>query len=103
VTSSSGRFVVYPPSQYATTYSAAVSTPSSRVSTLTPVQDVPSFDHFVTQWMSTVTSSLGSARKSSHVHDTTSSTSPRIVNVQSSSDVRGVGPADSTGKSLVTY
>ena len=39
-----------------------VSTPSSSVSTETPSQTVSSFDHLVTQWMSTVTSSLGSAR-----------------------------------------
>ena len=41
--------------------------PSSSVSTETPSQTVSSFDHLVTQWMSTVISSLGSARNSSHV------------------------------------
>ena len=64
---------------------------------------VSSFDHLVTQWMSTVTVSEGSARNSSHVHDTGSSTAPRIVKLHSSSGVCGVGPADSTGKSGVTY
>src|SRR5918995_6338198 len=85
------------------TYSAEVSIPSSSVSTETPCQTVSSFDHLVTQWMSTVTSSLGSARNSSHVHRRGSSTSPTIEKSQRSSGVRGVGPADRTGKSLVTY
>src|SRR4051812_44205629 len=53
--------------------------------------------------MSTVNVSCGSARNSSHVHVGGSSTSPSIVNVQSSVAVRGVGPADSTGKSSTTY
>jgi hypothetical protein len=58
---------VYPPSLYWTTYSAEVSIPSSSVWMETPCHGVSSFDHFVTQWMSTVTSSLGNARNSSHV------------------------------------
>ncbi len=62
-----------------------------------------SFVHLVTQWMSTVTVSAGSARNSSHDHERTASVSPSIVNVHSASGVWGVGPADSTGKSLVTY
>jgi len=53
--------------------------------------------------MSTVTDSEGSAVNSSHGHDTGSSTAPLIVKLHSSSGVRGVGPADSTGKSRVTY
>src|SRR5207237_4351096 len=101
--SSSGRFVVYPPSHHAVTYSALVSTPSSSVSTDTPVQTVSSFDHFVTQWMSRVTVSLGSARSSSQLQETGSSTAPRMLNVQSSSRVCGVGPAEATGKSPATY
>src|SRR5207244_9932385 len=84
VRSSSGRFVVYPPSLNAVTYSAVVSTPSSSVSRDTPVQVVSSFDHLVTQWMSTVTVSLGSARSSSHVHETGSSTAPWIVKLHHS-------------------
>src|SRR6185503_6130494 len=62
-----------------------------------------SLDHFVTQWMSTVTVWLGSARRSFQVHDKGSSTSPRMVNVHSDRGVCGVGPADNRGKSLVTY
>src|SRR3954463_3330719 len=77
--------------------------PSSSVSTDTPVHVVSSFVHFVTQWMSTVNVSCGSARNSSQVHVGGASTSPSIVNVQSSVSVRGVGPADSTGKSSTTY
>src|SRR5919198_2688000 len=84
-------------------YSAAVSTPSSSVSTDTPVHVVSSFDHFVTQWMSTVRVSLGSAVSSSHVHDTGSSTAPPSVKLHSSSGVCGGGPAERTGKSVVTY
>ena len=62
-----------------------------------------SFDHFVTQWMSTVGASAGSASSSSQVHETGSSTAPEMLNVHASSGVCGVGPADSTGKSRVTY
>src|SRR5919112_3585470 len=84
-------------------YSAAVSTPSSRVSTDTPSQRVPSFDHLATQWMSRVTSSDGSALNSSHVHLFGSSTSPTTEKSHSSSGVRGVGPAERTGKPSTRY
>ena len=73
------------------------------MSTDTPVHVVSSFVHFVTQWMSTVNVSCGSAMNSSQVQV------ERIVDlavdpeVQSSVSVRGVGPADSTGKSSTTY
>src|SRR6266480_2919659 len=53
--------------------------------------------------MSVVICSLGSAWNSSHDHVAASSTAPLIVNVQSSRSTVGVGPADSTGKSSVTY
>src|SRR3954454_14346862 len=43
-----------------------------------------------------------SARVATHGHDTGSCTAPLIVKLHSSSCVRGVGPADSTGKSRVT-
>jgi hypothetical protein len=85
------------------TYSAAVSTPSSSVSTETPCQTVPSLDHLVTQWMSTVTSSLGNARNSSQAQRRGSSTSPTIEKSHCSSGLCGVGPAERTGKFLVTY
>src|SRR5438270_679855 len=45
----------------AVTYAALVSTPPSSVSSETPVHSVSSFDHLVTQWMSTLTASLGRA------------------------------------------
>src|SRR5207247_6203731 len=92
-----------PPSLKAVTYSALVSTPSSSVSSETPVQTVSSFDHFVTQWMSTVTVSLGSAWNSVHVQDRGSSTALWIVKLHHSIGWCGVGPAESTGKSSVTY
>jgi len=41
---------------------------------------VSSFDHFVTQWMSRVTVSVGSARNSSHDQVRGSSTSPVMEN-----------------------
>ena len=69
-------------------YSALVSTPSSRTSSETPVQTVSSFDHLVTQWMSFVTVSLGSACSSSQLHDTCSSTAPLIVKLHQSSGMR---------------
>src|SRR5207237_9648585 len=98
-----GRFGVALPSQKARTYSALVSTSSSSVSSDTPRHDVSSFDHFVTQWMSTVIRSLGSAANCSQVQDLGSSTSPRISKLHDSSEWCGVGPAESTGKSGVTY
>src|SRR5919112_4226067 len=84
-------------------YSAAVSTSSSRVSTETPSQLVPSFDHLVTQWMSLVVSSEGSCLTSSHVQRLGSSTSPTIEKSHSSSGVCGVGPAERTGKPSTRY
>src|SRR5918992_3824154 len=84
-------------------YSAAVSTPSSRVSTETPSQLVPSFDHLVTQWISFVTSSEGSCLNSSQVHLLGSSISPTMEKSHSSSGVWGVGPAESTGKPSSRY
>src|SRR5947199_1677841 len=73
------------------------------MSTETPLHDVSSFDHLVTQWMSTVIDSAGSAVNSSHVQAEGRSTAPSIANVQPSRGVAGVGPAESTGKSLVKY
>src|SRR4026207_1433351 len=90
-------------------YSALVATSSSNVSIETPVHAVSSFVHFVTQWMSTVISSLGRAVSSSHVHDTGSTRAPGggggpwRVKLPSSSGGCGVGPAERTGKSVVTY
>src|SRR5215212_7920234 len=84
-------------------YSAAVSTSSSRVSTETPSQWVPNFDHLVTQWMSVVISSEGSSLNSSHTHLFGSSTSPTMEKSHSSSGVRGVGPAESTGNPSTRY
>src|SRR3990172_9904516 len=72
---------------------------SSRVSTLTPLQRVSSFVHLVTQWMSTVKSWAGSPWTSSHDQRTGFSTCPSMLKVHFSSGVRGVGPAESTGKS----
>jgi hypothetical protein len=55
---------------------------------------VSNFDHFVTQWMSTVGVSLGSATRSSQLHETGSATAPEIVKLHSSRGVAGVGPAE---------
>src|ERR671939_1379214 len=84
-------------------YSAAVSTSSRSVSTETPSQWVPSFDHLVTQWMSVVISSEGSSLNSSHTHLFGSSTSPTMEKSHSSRGVRGVGPAESTGNPSTRY
>jgi hypothetical protein len=73
------------------------------MSTDTPRHTVSSLVHFVTQWMSRVTSSSGTARNSRHVQDFLVSPPCVIENVQSSSGVCGVGPADSTGKPSVRY
>src|SRR6185312_10898131 len=80
-----------------------MSIPESRVSIATPDHMVSSLVHLVTQWMSTLTSSCGSCASSSQLHDFGASTVPRIVKVHLSSGVCGVGPADRTGKSFVTY
>src|SRR5918998_6331773 len=74
-----------------------------RVSTETASQTVPNLDHLVTQWMSTVTGSRGRAWNSSHVHRADCPPGPRIVKSQVASEVRGVGPAERTGKSRVSY
>src|SRR5712692_9209564 len=84
-------------------YSAAVSMPSISVSTETPFHVVSSFDHLVTQWMSLVTVSDGRAANSFQVQRFGSSISPSIVKVHWSRFTRGVGPAESTGKSVTTY
>jgi hypothetical protein len=52
--------------------------------------------HSVTQCMSAVTPSVGSAVNSSHVHEHASSTAPWIETTYSSTGVRGVGPAQRT-------
>src|SRR6266404_562573 len=85
------------------TYSAAVSTPSIKVSTDTPVHPVSNLDHFVTQWMSLVTCSVGSLRNSSHVQLLGLSISPSMTKLHSATGMRGVGAADNTGMSLTTY
>src|SRR3712207_6505753 len=69
----------------------------------TPSHLVPSFDHLVTQCMSVVISSEGSCLNSSQVHLLGSSTSPTMEKSHSSSGVRGVGPAESTGKPSSRY
>src|SRR5690349_7344419 len=101
--SASGIFVVYPPSLNATTYSAAVSTPSISASTETPFQTESSFVHFVTQWMSTVMSSAGKALNWSHVQVLGSSISPVMEKVHFVRSTRGVGPAERTGNPFSTY
>ena len=78
-------------------------TASNSTSSETPAQRVSSFDHLVTQWMSFVIVSMGSAFSSSHVHEPGSSTAPTIAKLHSSSGTCGVGPAESTGKSSVRY
>ena len=68
--------------------------PSSSVSTETPSHVVSNFDHLVTQWMSRVIVSEGSAWSSSQVQlggDPFSS--PPIEKVHSASGVCGVGHA----------
>ena len=66
-------------------------------STETPPKFVPSFDHFVTQWISHGTASNGSSRNSLQLHSRSLSTMPSIRKDQSSGSSRGVGPAVRTG------
>ena len=95
--------MVYPPVECAITNSYSVSTSLNSVSSDTPRHVVPSFDQRVTQWMSVVMSSAGSAMNSSHVQLVTTSDSVRMPKVHSGVAMRGVGPAESTGKSAVRY
>jgi hypothetical protein len=72
---------------------------SNKVSSATPRQVVPSFDHLVTQWMSTVTSSVGRSQNSGQVQLCSVPTSSVMVKLHRSRGTRGVGPALRTGKS----
>src|SRR5215216_857725 len=77
--------------------------PSSRVSSDTPSQLVPSLDQWVTQWMSTVIGSLGRLRKAAQSQRCWSPVSLEMVNSHSARSMSGVGPADRTGKSSTRY
>src|SRR5207253_3925633 len=70
------------------------------MSTLTPRQRVSSLVHLVTHEMSFTKSCAGSFWKSSQLHEAGSFTSPSILKDHDPSGVRGVGPAERTGKSL---
>src|SRR4051794_18006547 len=76
---------------------------ASNVSRETPCQDVPSFDHRVTQCRSTVKVSAGKSRNDFQSHFRRTFVPSSITNSQRSSDTRGAGPADKTGKSVVRY
>src|ERR1700740_1042819 len=76
---------------------------ASRVSRETPSQDVPSFDHRVTQCKSTVTVSLGRLRNDFQSHRCKTFLPSSITNSHFSSGICGVGPADKIGKSVVRY
>src|SRR6266851_8434811 len=78
-------------------------TAASSVSTLTPSHLVSSLVHFVTQLMSTVYVSVASFLNASQLQLTGDFTSPSMVNDHWSSGVWGVGPAESTGKSVTRY
>src|SRR5215469_1478900 len=84
-------------------YSRSLLTSPSRVCMGTPRQRVPSFDQRVTQWMSVVMSSAGTACISAQFHDLSTRPSCRIEKVHSLRGVCGVGPADSTGKPFAMY
>src|ERR1700757_3058346 len=76
---------------------------ASRVSREIPSQDVPSFDHRVTQCKSTVMFSLGRSRNAFQSHRRKTFLPSSITNSHLSSEMCGVGPADKTGKSAVRY
>src|SRR3954453_21544854 len=75
---------------------------SSRVSTLTPANQVSNFDQVVTQWMSPRYSEPGSACASSQVQVVGFATLPSTLMLQVSGAIRGVGSAVSTGQSAPT-
>src|SRR5262245_2505935 len=73
------------------------------VSSETPSQDVPSFDHRVTQCKSAVMVSAGKSRNDFQSQRRKTSVPSSMVNSHWSSGMCGVGPADKTGKSVVRY
>src|SRR6516164_1962264 len=73
------------------------------MSTDTPRHWVSSLDQRVTQWMSAVMVSAGSARNSCQVQDLLIWPPWVMENVHASSGVCGVGPADNTGNPSVRY
>src|SRR5215469_4418097 len=82
---------------------ASVFMSANIVSRETPSQDVPSFDHRVTQCMSVVKVSAGNARNDFQSHRRKTLVPSSIVNSHRSSGTCGVGPADKTGKVAVRY
>src|SRR5215831_20697021 len=82
---------------------ASVFMSANIVSRETPSQDVPSFDHRVTQCMSVVKVSAGNARNAFQSHRRKTLVPSSIVNSHRSSGRCGVGPADRTGKVAVRY
>src|SRR5262249_15098851 len=82
---------------------ASVSRSANSVSSETPSQDVPSFDQRVTQWMSTVTVSVGNSRNDFQFQLRKTLLPSSIVSSHCAWEMRGVGPADKTGKSVVRY
>src|SRR5689334_16652635 len=73
-----------------------------RSSMVTPLQAVLSFDQVVTQWMSRVILVWGRALNSSQLQVFTLRGPTFSVKVQLAGATRGVGPAESTGKSSVS-
>src|SRR3954447_10982108 len=75
---------------------------SSRVSTLTPANQVSNFDQVVTQWIAPRYSDSGSRCASSQVQVVGLATLPSTLMLQVAGSMRGVGSAVSTGQSLPT-
>src|SRR3954464_15999828 len=75
---------------------------SSRVSTLTPANQVSNFDQVVTQWMGPRDSEGGRAGASSQDQVDGCATSPSTLMLHVSGAIRGVGSAVSTGQSRPT-
>src|SRR5438552_16888465 len=73
------------------------------VSRETPSQNVPSFDHRVTQCRSTGKVSVGKSRNDFQSYRRITFVPSSITNSHWSSGMCGVGPADKTGKSVVRY
>src|SRR3954453_14632192 len=85
------------------TYPPSGSVSAKSTSSDTPRKLVPSFDHFVTQWMSQGTVSCGSSPNCAAVHSRGSPTIPSIRKLHPSGSTRGVGPAVRTGKPCSMY
>src|SRR5690348_5776176 len=84
-------------------YAPIGSAAASSLSTATPPNVTPSFDHLVTQWMSQGTASNPSCPNSSQLHSCGLPTMPSMRKLQLEIGTSGVAPAVNTGQPDSAY